>query len=534
VIGPVQRSFDVFGWTRLAVRTADVDIDSFLGLASAERGGVTATSSVRLPGTLGSRASVAIDGDPGTAYQTPINQPTGVSLDITYPEPVTVEDPTLTVLADGRHSLPTKVSLSVDGAAPVQLTLPTVDTGEDAERGTTVELPLDTGVLTGTTFRLTIDEVTEVASRDWFGGGRTVLPVGIAELGLPVVEPPAPDTALSSECRDDLLRLEDQALAVRVIGTVGDAAAGRALRFELCDDAVTVPAGRSLLTSTSGLDTGLDVELIALASAAGGEPGVDTLATPPGPGPAGPDTRVERTGRLSWDVTAEDADAPYWVVLGQSHGDGWRAVTSDGVDLGSPTLVNGYANGWRIDPAELGPDVTVQITWPPQRIIWLALAASALGVLICLALALWRPRSASADQDLAAEPPTMRPTAASLTEAATVDLSLGVRLAVAAGTGLLTWFVAGPQVALVVTVGTVVALWWRWGATLVRLASLAGFGAAAFYIVVKQQRNEYQLDFNWVEWFERSHLWALAATLLLLVSVVVDGVAARRRSDEQP
>ena len=46
-----------------------------IGLPGAADGGVTATSSERLPGDPGSRASVAVDGDLHTAYQTPVNAP---------------------------------------------------------------------------------------------------------------------------------------------------------------------------------------------------------------------------------------------------------------------------------------------------------------------------------------------------------------------------------------------------------------------------------------------------------------------------
>ena len=57
--------------------------------------------------------------------------------------------------------------------------------------------------------------------------------------------------------------------------------------------------------------------------------------------------RVRHSGRTSIDVDVQPTDRPFWMVLGQSHNLGWTA-TADGRDLGQPTLVNGYANGWQV------------------------------------------------------------------------------------------------------------------------------------------------------------------------------------------
>jgi arabinofuranan 3-O-arabinosyltransferase len=472
-----------------------------------------------MPGTVGSRASSAVDGDDRTAYLTPINQSRGAWVEFTYPGPITVEAPTMSVRTDGRHSVPTRISVSVDGADPVGVELPPVDPGEGNERGATTEVPLGTGPLTGTTFRFTIDEIREADSSDWFGGGRTVLPVGITEIGLPAVAAPDPSALIDDDCRDDLVSVATRPVPVRLIGTVGDAAAGRTLRMEACDPSLELPVGRTLLSSGLGLETGVDVDLVALSSAAGGAAGDDTLAERPGPGPTPPSTEVERTGRIGWQVDVRDAEEPYWVVLGQSFGDGWSATTADGADLGPPTLVNGYANGWLVDPAVHGSDVTVQISWPPQRIVWIGLALSALGVLVCIALAVRAPRR----RRLAVPP--MRPEPAGLLRRDQAPRAAAVALGLAVPAGALAWMFGGPQVGAAVAVGTALALGVRWGPALVRFASIGLFAAAAAYIVVQQYRYGYQVDFNWVEWFERTHLWGIAAAMLLLVSVAADGPA---------
>ncbi len=323
VEGPVERSFTPYGRARLSRWTSDDAIDALVGLPDAAEGGVTATSSERLPGDLRSRASAAVDGDPLTAYQTPINGVTGQWVEFTYGEPVSIDQLALDVVNDGKHSLPTKVTLSVDGGPGQQVTLPAASIATDALRGQTTQLVSDITPVSGTTFRLTIDEVVEANSTDWFGGTTTVLPVGLAEVGLPTVEGPNGDEPIPSVCRDDLVTIDGAPVPLRVEGTVDAATSGDGLDLVACGGPTVIPAGRSLLESGDGATTGIDVDTLALSSAAGGAPGVDTLSAPADDGPPPPATTTEPTGRNSHRVTVDNADEPYWVVLGQSWSPGF-------------------------------------------------------------------------------------------------------------------------------------------------------------------------------------------------------------------
>jgi arabinofuranan 3-O-arabinosyltransferase len=535
VEGPVQRSFTPYGLARLSRWLPDERVDELIGLAPASQGGLTATSSARLPGDPASRASAAVDGDPGTAYRTPVNGSVGQWVEYTYPEPVTVEQLTLEVVNDGKHSLPRQLSLSVDGGAPQQLTLPEVAVATDAARGATTELSAQVEPVTGTTFRIGIDAVTEAASTEWFGGSRIVLPVAIAEIGLPTVEVPAGDDPLPSSCRDDLVTIDGVGVPLRTQGSVAEALSGQSLELASCGDPVTVPPGRSLLESGDGEVTGLDVDLLALASAAGGGAGVDTLATPVDPGPPPPSTTTERTGRNDHRVQVRDATEPYWIVLGQSYSPGFEATTSDGTSLGEPTLINGYANGWRIDPAELGADVTVDISWTPQRLVWIGLALSALGVLACVALLLWpvlRRRRADARASTGVEPALTRPEPASpwLQDGPALGWSATAVVALVAGAGAALF--GSPVLGLVVAVTAVVAARAPRGQVVPRVLSLGMFAAAAGYVLAKQLRNDYVVDFNWVGRFELAHGWALLAVFALVLCVVVDGLRGRRNEGD--
>src|SRR5690606_1117741 len=193
------------------------------------------------------------------------------------PAPVTVDDLTMAIVTDGRHSVPTKVSLQVDGADGPTLDLAaagvsslahrdgTVD--RTGERGATTAVRVPTGSVTGTTFRFRVDGVAEVRSLAWFSGAPAVLLVGIAGLGLPTRAAPADDSRLPAACRTDLLSIGGRPVGLRVLGTVGQALDRAELRLEWCADhsvpgpGVSIPAGRTLLEAADGRSTGIYVDM---------------------------------------------------------------------------------------------------------------------------------------------------------------------------------------------------------------------------------------------------------------------------------
>jgi arabinofuranan 3-O-arabinosyltransferase len=297
-------------------------------------------------------------------------------------------------------------------------------------------------------------------------------------------------------------------------------------------DGVALDAGRNLLESQPGALTGLDVETVSLASAAGGAPGRDTLADGPAPTPEGPTTTVTRPGRLTWSYDVRGADDPYWIVLGQSLSPGFRAVTSDGTDLGPPTLVNGYANGWEVDPAVVGPDATIRVTWAPQRFVWFGLAASAVGVAACFVLlVIGRGRRTVRDLRPATRPVLVGPwrrTGRPLTPPAAALAGVAA--------GLAAWVLAGPAVGGAVALLGAVGMGLRRGQAVIRVVLLCAWAAAAGFVILKQTRNDYLVDFNWMNQFETTHAWTLLAVLLLVLDPVVVVVRGRfsRGGDDTP
>ncbi|MFM7068115.1 MAG: hypothetical protein ACKOYM_01525, partial [Actinomycetes bacterium] len=278
----------------------------------------------------------------------------------------------------------------------------------------------------------------------------------------------------------------------------------------------------------SGRATGWDVDLLALSSGRGGRAGVDTLATPPRRTPPPPSTDVERTGRLSYRFSVSGAKRPYWIVLGQSHSVGWSASTSAGVDLGPPTPINGFANGWYVDPASSGADLSVSVHWQPQRMVWIALALSLLGALACLWCVL-RPPSLGAGRNVRQRRiATIEPHGIG---ALAVDgeplngLPLMVTsAAIGAAAGLfMPWWGA-----IVVAVVTGVALGARRGQALLRLVALAVLAAAMAFIVAKQFRNNYPVDFEWMNFFGVTHVPTLVGVALVVVDPLVELLRQRR------
>jgi arabinofuranan 3-O-arabinosyltransferase len=104
--------------------------------------------------------------------------------------------------------------------------------------------------------------------------------------------------------------------------------------------------------------------------------------TPPGPRYSVHHGRGPRaTVRVSGAVGA------WYLMSGQAYDPRWRAEV-DGVDLGPPVLVDGYATGWRVDVP--GTEHAARIWYGPQRVTDAGLVLSGTAVLGCLVLLLLR------------------------------------------------------------------------------------------------------------------------------------------------
>src|SRR5690606_8894885 len=131
------------------------------------------------------------------------------------------------------------------------------------------------------------------------------LPIGIAEVGLPDARVGEPPAEFDSGCRDDLLRIDDEPVPLRIRGETAEVLEREELSVEPCGPAsIELAAGRHDVRSTPGRVTGMDTDTVALASEAGGGPlDPGAWADAPTASAGAPEVEVTDDGPVS--VTAE-------------------------------------------------------------------------------------------------------------------------------------------------------------------------------------------------------------------------------------
>jgi hypothetical protein len=385
---PSARTFALTGSASVNPDASDAAIEAALGVRSP----VVAEASESLPGCLDCRASAAADGDPSTAWNTPFVGVSGQWVEFETPEPLTFDTMRLQVVADGRHSVPTQLELQVDGAVR-QLALPAIR--NRASENATVTVPLRFPAVTGRRIRVTVTGVrTQLATRE-STADTVAAPVGLAELGIPGLRTARPPASVTGACRADLLTIDGEPFPVRVTGSTAGASGFGRLAVTACDPSrpgsepvVRLDAGSHEVRTASGVDRGVQLDRVVLASAAGDGPlavaggRVSGLGTTPLPGPK---MTMVRDGDTRMRVHVSGADEPFWLVLGQSQSPGWKATIAGGDSLGPSQLVDGYANGWLVsDPP---PEFDVVLEWTPQRRVWTAIWISIAAVLACIGIA---------------------------------------------------------------------------------------------------------------------------------------------------
>ncbi|MFZ6002454.1 MAG: alpha-(1-_3)-arabinofuranosyltransferase domain-containing protein [Actinomycetota bacterium] len=536
---PAARSFALVGTARLSPRAPDLTVDEIL--AGSSRPSVTATSSSRMAGPA-SRASAALDGDRSTTWTSAYGDQIGQWLELRSDEPRSVDRLRLAIVADGRHSVPTSIGVEVDGRPVATLAVPPITDGDAPNGSTTVELPLP-GRVSGSTVRVVVQGVRAVETRDWSTRKVRTLPVALAEVVVDGFDRPAPKGQLATGCRDDLLELDGSPVPVEVAGTVEDALAGKPLELRACDGgAVSFRGGIHELRSAHGAETGIDIDRLVLRSTPEGAPSdaldetlvAEALRRPGASGdePASgraPSATVlgERQDSVSLRVRGARPGEPFWLTFGQSWNEGWTA-TAEGRDLGEPVLVDGFANGWLIEPTSSELDVTLRFA--PQQRVTIALWGSLIAAIGCLGLVLRRPSKAP---DAAAVPVASgEPQPVS---GATVDGPDLPRLAAprAALLGMLMTLLGGLLVTPIVGVLTGLLTVLSANGTLPRrltvLAAPAAMAAAGGYVVITVVRHDISAGLEWPSELHRAHPIAWFAVLALVVDVVVVAVRGRRR-----
>ncbi len=462
---PTARTFTLSGTAGISNLIPDDQIDRLVGLAGSTGSGTVAYSSARLPGSLVSGAAAAIDGNPATAWQPGFGgtHQVGDWLQYNLDRPLTFTHMNLQVIADGRHSVPTSIRITASTAnqkasTTRTLTLPAI--ADSRTPGAVTTVPLSFPAVTGQRITVTVTGARLEDTTNYYSESPIALPLGIAELGIPGLDAPAFPATVPGTCQSNLLQIDGHPVTVRVVGSTAAALAGGQLAIEPCGaDAggITLSAGTHVVetqaahqtalvgtTRTAGTAincqadadcSGWNLNQLTLDSAAGGGPeptttasdGIATGSTTPGavgpsnppasltPPATGPTPKVTTTGQTptAEQLHVSGATTPFELVLGQSNNAGWQAVahpaagapgSARSVDLGSPELVDGFANGWPVSQADLtalgvtghaaAGDFIVSLVWTPQKKVWLALGISGVALLFCLLVAVlparWR------------------------------------------------------------------------------------------------------------------------------------------------
>lgn len=557
---PTSRTFAITGTARISSVAPDNQVDLALGAPGANGSGVVATSSSRLTGVATARASETIDGNPATSWSPTFGPQVGQWLDYALPSPVTFDHMNLQVVADGKHSVPTQLRIDTSSGSR------TVDLPPIADQVTpnaTVTVPVSFPALTGSNVRVTITAVRPVQTLDYYSQGPIELPVGIAEIGIPGVSAAAAPAQLPATCRSDLISIDGKPVSVKISGSSSTAQALGGLSVTGCGpDArgIALGPGKHTVTTTSEYLANMDIDQLSLASAAGGGPLAPTPSeqVPAVTGGSTPQVHVVSQNRTNVSLTVKNPGHPFWLVLGESRDAGWTARLAGGRSLGSSKLIDGYANGWYVNPKGLPATIDVSLAFAPQSYVWAGLAASAAAVIGCLVLVLWpgrrwwarRRRRKSPGGRAAGEgrrevaghsgaaaaryaapdgraglPASPAPSLPFLSGGR--RSGWGTALLAAAVTGLVSAAVFTPIAGPIVGAAVLAAARWDRARVLLLAGSVSLMGLAGLYVVVEQFRYRFPPEFEWPTFFSVGNTLAWFAVLFLLGDAVVELVRRR-------
>jgi arabinofuranan 3-O-arabinosyltransferase len=249
------------------------------------------------------------------------------------------------------------------------------------------------------------------------------------------------------------------------------------------------------------------------------------------------------------------ATKPFWLVLGETQNRGWAASVDGGPSLGGSTLLDGFANGWKVDPGSLGAagksgTFEVTLDWLPQERVWAALVVSGAAAALCVLLAVWprrrkrltvwqafMDRRAGALDALVVAPQSrlgpdpdgpvlVSPFAFKRTARAPVWVAM--LTAVAAGliaAALSTpW---SPWAGLIVGPACGLLALSRHTRFLVTLSSVALLVATGLYVTLGQAQHHYLVGANWPAQFKLAGVLTSVAVLLLGADALAERVRSR-------
>ena len=213
---PAARSFGLGATMRLDADAPDEVVDRALGFRTAEEGGLSLAASGRMPGNPRARARAAVDGDPSTAWRSPLD-PVQPWVAVRAPSATTIDQLELQVVADGRHSVPTELTLSTPDGQTRQVALPPIADGSTELATTTVTVPVTPALVTDQV-QVTVSGLRPLLREPRREERAAVLPVAIAELGLPGVTSEPEPSQLPATCAPGQVRIDDSDIGLQADG----------------------------------------------------------------------------------------------------------------------------------------------------------------------------------------------------------------------------------------------------------------------------------------------------------------------------
>ena len=434
---PTARTFTISGSASLSSLLPDDEIDRLVG-----RTPTPADGYARL--LLGPHARQPerhrvghARRQPGSAWQPGFGLSAEIGATLTYnlTKPQTLDHFTLKVLADGRHSVPTAMTIS-SGSQVRTVTLPPI--ADSTVPGATTTVPVSFPPLTGSHFVVTFTAVRPEYANNYYSAGPLALPLGIAKIGFPGVKARRRRRRSPGTCVSNLLSIDGRPIDVAIVGSTQNALDNGEVQMVPCGpDAkgITLEAGphvvrprspttRRARTRRPRARAGTSTSS-SLDSAAGGGPGPSVSPTAAGapsvpPAQAGTaPTVVQPTSHIdSQSDLVSGADPALRVRAGSERRQGLegsghaRARCRAGLDVGRPRdlptdrrVRQRMAGHGGRPPALGGSGFTIQLTWTPQKEIWAALAVSGATLALCLLLGFLPSRVPALGASEAAAPP---------------------------------------------------------------------------------------------------------------------------------
>ena len=496
---PWERDFRLKGDVRLSTVADSSLIDDVLGVDE-----ISLTASSSMSGHLSSSPRSAFDSSFDTAWRTGIGNPRNSSIVYETEKRETFENITVTYLADGNHSVPRKMTLYADGVPLSSISTPGKITEESKGRETAsfYNEPFDAKSIS-----IIFHEVANRATMDWYSGLPQIMPLGILEIsGVPFMTDVTDH--VDSGCRNDLLTVNNLPLNIRISGS-----ASEVLKLETCENTpLKLKPGEQTLRTKPGFLTGFNIDRLVLTS--------HSLAEQNDVVRVMPEIFDLKNSRTEIDLSISKTNDPFWLVLGQSFSDGWRLKGAGNTTGESPVLINGFANGWLIDPSS-GETMDLSLSWEPQKTVWTGLLVSIISVLLFSVLAV---RSLP-DRTQATSTPRFRKSNGNCSRKLRPSYSILCSVCV-----LIFSLLNLPNlilISLVVALLFYLTLRLHIPSYILLLSSFSFMCLSSILIVLDQIKERHPRDFVWPLFFERFHILGVVAVLLIAAAAFYELLNSR-------